>query len=329
MTQHSADRGFERSTSLAAVLEATRDDDAGEVEVPTSDLACTDPERFGVALATVDGGLFSAGDATSQFTIQSISKALVYAMAIDECGWSRVIEMVDVEPSGDAFNRISIEEKSNRPDNPMINAGAMTIHALIGGPGADADDRAERIVRMLSRAAGRQLEVDAQTHEAEFEGADRNLAIAHMLRSLEILPDDPRDVVDGFLRQCAVLVDAQDLALMGATLAHSGVHPLTGERIFSAEAARLTMSVMITCGMYSSAGDWTTSVGLPAKSGVAGGILGALPGCLGVGSFSPRLDRHGNSVRGQELLTRLADELDLHLLDPDHWSPSARWRSLA
>ena len=116
---------------------------------------------------------------------------------------------------------------------------------------------------------------------------------------------------------------------MGATLAHSGVHPLTGERVLSAEAARLTMSVMITCGMYSSAGDWPTSVGLPAKSGGAGGILGALPGCLGIGSFSPRLDRHGNSVRGQELLTRLADELDLHLLDPDHWSPSARWRSLA
>lgn len=316
------------SPTLAKALEATRHLDEGEVQVPDSPDAHSDPELFGVAVATTDGELARAGDTEVEFTIQSIAKALVYALAIEECGWDRVIEMVDVEPSGEAFNSISIEEKSNRPDNPMINAGAMTIHALVGGADADADERFGRILQMLSDAAGRPLRIDETTYERELAGAYHNMAIAHMLRGMDILPDDPEDVVRGYLRQCAVLVTAQDLALMGATLANGGVHPLTGTRVFGDDVVRHTVGVMTTCGMYSSAGDWTSSVGIPAKSGIGGAILGTLPGCLGIASFSPLLDRHGNSTRGQELFGHLARELDLHLLDPTHWRPSARWRTL-
>jgi glutaminase len=191
----------------------------------------------------------------------------------------------------------------------------------------DADARTDRILDVLSAAAGRRLRIDEETFLAEYRTAHRNMAIAHMLRSVDQLPGEPQDVFRGYTRQCSVLVTCEDLAMMGATLASGGIQPLTGEQIFSPDAVRQTLAVLTTCGMYNNAGDWVTSVGLPAKSGVAGGILGVLPGAVGMATYSPRLDAHGTSVRGHLLFEKLSREHEMHFLDPRHWR-NVSWRML-
>jgi glutaminase len=197
----------------------------------------------------------------------------------------------------------------------MINAGAITVHSLLGRDGERDADRVARVVRGLSAFAGRRLEVDDAVCRSEMEHAHRNLAIAHMLRSQHILDEDPRAVVEGYVRQCAVLVSTRDLAVMAATLANAGVNPLSGDRVIPAPVVRHVLSVMATCGMYDSAGDWATQVGIPAKSGVAGGLIGALPGQIGIATFSPRLDEHGNSVRGVSLFERFSRDMGLHVME--------------
>lgn len=272
-----------------------------------------DPERCAVALASPDGDLVTAGDAEDTFTIQSISKALAYAMVLEEHGHKEVHRHVDVEPSGEAYHVISVEDSSGKPHNPMINAGALVVHSLL--PGDTADARFEAVLDTFSRMAGRRLAVDEEVYAAELEGAHRNLAIAHLLRAENDLPADPHEVVDGYTRQCSILVTVQDLAMMGATLASGGVQPVTGESIFAPDVVRQTLSVMLTCGMYDDAGDWVSGVGVPAKSGVAGGILAVAPGRLGICAWSPRLDDHGTSVRARELVLSVAEKLGLHLMD--------------
>lgn len=173
----------------------------------------------------------------------------------------------------------------------------------------------ERVVHGLSAFAGRRLKVDEAVCASEMEHAHRNLAIAHMLRSHNILTEDPRAVVDGYIRQCSVLVTARDLAMMAATLANRGVNPLSGEQVIREAVVRQVLSAMSTCGMYDAAGDWATQVGIPAKSGVAGGLIGALPGQIGIATFSPRLDLHGNSVRGVSLFGRFSSDMGMHVME--------------
>lgn len=279
------------------------------------ELSRVDPSLFGVAAATVDGMIYTAGDADAMFTIQSISKPFIYAMAIEDRGLDEVLDKIGVEPSGEAFNELSLEAGSKRPLNPMINAGAITAHTLVGAPGDDESQRLERIVTGLSAFAGRPLTIDETVATSEITTAHRNLAIGHMLRSYGILDGDPDDVVHSYVRQCAVRVTTRDLAVMATTLANAGLHPVTGEQVVSPRTARQVMSVMLSCGMYNAAGDWLTAVGIPAKSGIGGGIIGALPGQVGVATFSPPLDEHGHSARGVEVFERLSDDLDLHLMD--------------
>ena len=226
-----------------------------------------------------------------------------------------MLAKVGVEPSGEAFNEISLEPGSGRPRNPMINAGAITAHSLAGAQDLDAAGRVERVVDGLSAFAGRRLGIDDAVCASEMEHAHRNLAIAHMLRSYGILEEDPRGVVDGYVRQCAVLVTVRDLAMMAATLANRGVNPGSGERVVDEWTVRQVLSVMATCGMYDAAGDWATQVGIPAKSGVSGGLIGALPGQLGIATFAPRLDAHGNSVRGVSLFERFSADMGLHVME--------------
>lgn len=290
-------------------------DPSGELADYIPELAAADPHRFGAAISTIDGVVYGAGDVDTPFTIPSISKPFVYALALMDIGFDDMLAKVGVEPSGERFNDLSFEEGTGRPDNPMINAGALTVHALAGGPLLDHEARTLRVVDGLSAFAGRDLEVDESVYASEIETAYRNLAIAYMLRSNRILEVSPRKVVEGYTRQCAVLVTARDLAVMAATLANGGIQPVTGEQVVSARVARQVLSVMTTSGMYDAAGDWVTRVGIPAKSGVSGGIIGALPGQLGVATFSPRLDRHGTSVRGVQVFDRLSDDMGLHLME--------------
>ncbi len=276
-------------------------------------LAEADPMLFGIGLSAVDGAVYCAGDSDVEFTIQSISKPFVYGFALEDLGAPAVWARVDVEPSGDAFNELSLEPATGRPMNPMINAGALATHSLLV-PGGDVDTRVERIRAGLSALAGRELEIDEAVYRSEMETAYRNRALANMLRAAGNVELEPLQLVRGYTRQCAVRVTARDLAIMAATLSNGGVQPLTGERVFSAAVVRQVLTVMTTCGMYDSAGDWLSAVGIPAKSGVGGGIIGVLPGQAGLATFSPPLDAHGNSVRGVAVFEKMSADMGLHLM---------------
>ena len=286
----------------------------GQVATYIPELAKADPSWFGIVIATVDGKVYEVGTSRQTFTIQSISKPLVYGVALEDQGRERVRQAIGVEPSGDAFNSISLEPETGRPLNPMINAGAIATASLVAG--ATPEARLARLVDAISAYAGRPLAIDDAVFESERSTGHRNRAIGHMLRSHGIIEGDPDPVLDLYFRQCAVRVDAHDLALMAATLANGGVHPRTGERAVRAEFVGPMLSVMTTCGVYDFTGEWVYRVGLPAKSGVGGGIMAVLPGQLGIGVFSPALDERGNSVRGVKVCEAMSRELGLHFLQP-------------
>ncbi|WP_424825782.1 glutaminase [Rothia dentocariosa] len=300
---------------LDEVLQSVEADRTGVLANYIPELAEVDPERLGASIAMVDGELYASGDTDSLFTIQSISKPFVYALALADRGFEKVLDKVGVEPSGEPFNEISLEDSSGRPLNPMINAGAITTHSLVGTETMNPAERMERVISGLSAFAGRSLDVDEAVYSSEIEHAHRNLAIAHMLRSHDILTENPTGVVEGYTRQCSLLVTVQDLAMMAATLANYGIQPVTGEQVVPKTVVRQVLSVMFTCGMYNAAGDWATQVGIPAKSGVGGGIIGAVPGQLGLATFSPRLDVHGNSVRGVSLFERFSSDMGMHVMN--------------
>ena len=302
---------------LEKILNSVRDEDSGEVADYIPQLADANPNQLGVALCSVTGHLYSAGDAENRFTIQSISKPFIYALALQELGLSEVREVVGLEPSGQAFNELSLA-KDHRPVNPMINAGAIVVNQLINGVDSSVEDRVERIRSYVSKLAGREVNVDKRLCDSELEHAERNLSIAHMLRSYGIIQDDAHDAVLSYTSQCALSVDVRDLAVMSATLANGGRQPVTGEKILDADVCRLTLAVMSSCGMYDGAGRWMAEVGIPAKSGVAGGLIGTLPGQLGVATLSPRLDEQGNSVRGTAIFQKLSSDMGLHLMSTDN-----------
>ncbi len=304
---------------IESILGECIDNTQGEVAGYIPELASADPDRFGICIASTDGYRYEAGDSRVPFSIQSISKPFTYGLALADRGIDRVDEKVGVEPSGDAFNEISLEPDTGRPRNPMINAGAITAASLVAG---DSDDETfERVRAFYSAFAGRDLEVDEELLRSELESGFRNRAIGYMLRTVGIIEEDPEPIVDRYFRQCSLMVDARDLAMMAATLANSGVNPVTGDQVLAPELVERVLSVMTTCGMYDGAGDWVSGVGMPAKSGVGGGIMAVLPGQIGVAVFSPRLDAHGNSVRGVEACRRVSRELELHFL---HVARSAR-----
>ncbi|MCU0795201.1 MAG: glutaminase A [Akkermansiaceae bacterium] len=297
----------------------------GQVADYIPELAKADPDLFGICIATRDGQLYEVGDTRRKFTIQSISKAFSYGLALEDRGEEHMLAKIGVEPSGDAFNAISLRPDTGVPFNPMINAGAIATCAQIVE--RDGMDRIARITEYLSRCAGQRLTVDADVYRSESSTGHRNRAIGWMLRNFDIIEEDPREIVEAYFQQCSLLVTCADLAVMGATLANQGINPLTGERAVAHEYVDNVLGVMASCGMYDWSGEWIYRVGLPAKSGVGGGILAVLPGQLGIGVFSPPLDSQGNSVRGIRVCMDLARELALHLFNPSAVPPPALRRS--
>lgn len=293
----------------------------GAVATYIPELAKADPDHFGICVATTDGHVYEVGDSRCPFTLQSISKPFVYGLALEDRGKAAVLARIGVEPTGDAFNEISLEEQSGRPRNPMINAGAIAASSLIAG--RSPEDRWNRVLTLFSLYAGHRLELDQPVYGSERATGHRNRAIGHMLRNFGILTHDPEDALDLYFRQCSIRVDCRDLAVMAATLASGGQNPVTRERALEPRHVDEVLSVMTTCGMYDFAGEWVYRVGLPAKSGVSGGVLAVLPGRLGIGVYSPRLDAHGNSVRGVAVCTALSDEMELHFLRAPRASLSA------
>jgi glutaminase len=287
-------------------------ENGGAVADYIPELGKADPDHFGISLATIDGHVYEVGDSRIPFTIQSMSKPFVFALALDTLGAERVESAIGVEPSGDPFNSIRLNAE-NHPFNPMVNAGAITCSGLIHeAKGAGAF---EHIRQALGRFAGRELAIDEPVYASESLTGDRNRAIGYLLRNSGVIVDDVGAVLEVYFRQCSVLVTARDIAVMAATLANRGFNPVTGEQVMTPYAISRTLSVMTSSGMYDYAGEWIYRVGIPAKSGVGGGILAALPARLGLGSYSPRLDKHGNSVRGIKVCEAISSHYDLHMLN--------------
>ena len=281
-------------------------------------LAEADPELFGVCVASVNSDCHDAGDTDVAFSIQSISKAFVYALVSQSHGPDVLHDRVGVNNTGLPFNSVmAIELNNGHPLNPMVNAGALATTALV--PGGSADEQWEAIHAGLSAFAGRSLELDEEVYLSEKATNQRNQAIARLLQSYGRV-EHPLEAVDLYTKQCSLRVNAHDLALMGATLADGGVNPVTGEQVVSPEVCRDTLAVLASTGMYEGSGDWLFQIGLPGKSGVSGGIVTVAPGKGGIGVFSPRLDSAGNSVRGMRATAHLSRGLGLNIFASDAYT---------
>ena len=275
-------------------------------------LANVDPELFAAAVCTVDGEVSCVGPADHLFTLQSVSKPFVYALALERCGLEQVHAKVDVEPSGYAFySMIRLQEGTNKPHNPMINAGAIAVTDLLrhrNPAGATTE-----ILEFTGRCAGRpSMDVDDSVFQSERTTGDRNRAIAYLMRHFGMIEGPVPETLDLYFRHCSILASCRDLSVMAATLANRGQCPVTRRQVVPSALIQYVLTVMFTNGLYDHSGRFAFEVGIPAKSGVSGAILAVSPGRLGVGVFSPRLDTGGNSVRGLAALRFLAEREQLH-----------------
>ena len=282
------------------------------------ELTKADSNWFGIALVTVDGHVYQVGDSREKFTIQSISKPFVFGIALEDQGFEAINKLVNTEPSGEAFNRISLEHNTGRPRNPMINAGAIAMSSSVAG--ASADESLSHILNKFSLFTGHHLDIDEAVYKSEKNTGHRNRAIAHLLLNAGIIDKSPDEVLDIYFKQCSINVDCRDLAVMATTLANQGVNPVTGIRAIKSDVVPKILSVMATCGMYDGSGEWMFNIGLPAKSGVGGGILAVYPGKFGMAIFSPLLDTHGNSVRGIKVFQQMSQDLKLHTLNSERFT---------
>lgn len=304
-------------STIGQTLQATQAKFRGVTEGAVSDvypaLQETDPDQFGLCLVGTTGASFAAGDSEVAFTIMSVAKPFTFALACQELGVEAVWRRVGVNATGLPFNSAyAVERNPHGQTNPMVNAGAIATTSLIGGD--DLEARWEALARGLSRFAGRELVLDEEVLACARRTNFRNRALAMLLRGAAAIEDDPLDATELYTRQSCLLVTARDLAVMGATLADGGVNPVTGERVIAADVARATLAVMTIAGLYETSGDWLLRVGVPGKSGIGGGIVVVSPGKGALGSFSPPLDQHGNSVRGQLAAEALSRELGMDIL---------------
>ncbi len=298
------------------------DNDEGKVADYIPELAKADRRWFGITIATTDGQVFEVGDCRQLFTIQSISKPFVYGLALEDHGLEHVLSKVGVEPTGEAFNAIVLDEASNRPFNPMVNAGAIATADLIKGK--DYPDRVSRLLGMFGRYCGREVYIDNSVFMSERLTGHRNRAIGHLMLNFGMVGERMEESLELYFQQCSMLVSSHDLAIMGATLANGGVNPLTGQRAIQQPFVKYLLSIMLSCGMYDYAGEWAYRVGIPSKSGVGGGIVGVIPGQFGIGIFSPPLDSKGNSVRGIRVCQELSQRFGLHIFESGFSGPTMR-----
>ncbi len=312
--QKQATAGSPIDQMLADIFEKVEPNHDGALADYIPELAKVSPGSYGIAIVTTKGKSHRIGDALVEFTIQSTSKALTYCMALELCGRRQVLEHVGVEPSGDPFNAIEFNPVTRRPYNPMVNAGAIAVSGLLRDA-LGAETAFDHLLERFSRAAGRQLTLNEDVYRSEALTGHRNRAISHLLLSAGALREPVETALDLYFKQCSIMVNASDLAMIGATIANLGTNPVTGEQVFDIDAVRDAQAVMFTCGMYDYSGGWAYEVGIPAKSGVGGGVMGVVNRQLGIGTYSPRLDRNGNSVRGIESFKMMSDVLGLHAFD--------------
>ncbi|NLV54941.1 MAG: glutaminase A [Acidimicrobiales bacterium] len=290
-----------------------RDERGGACSTVYPALAAADPDRFGLSLAAVSGVVAWAGDHDVPFPIMSVVKPFVLALVVDRVGVEVIRSEVGLDATGGRFNEVGSLERTGGLSNPMVNAGALATIARFGDPGADVEARWDELRDRLGAFAGHPLPVDEEVLASARATNRRNRSIALLLGDLGVIPGEPSDVVELYTRACCLAVSTDDLAALGAVLADGGVHPVTGEQVVSADACRQVLAVMATAGMYETSGQWLVDVGLPGKSGIAGGILTIAPGKGGLAAWSPPLDPAGNSVRGQRATADLSRALGLDL----------------
>lgn len=286
----------------------------GEVASYIPELKKGNKNALGICVTTLNGEEFCAGDYETRFTIQSISKVISLIIAIMDNGKDYVFSKVGVEHTADAFNSITNLETKNlhRPLNPMINAGAIAIVSLIKG--RESDEVFERILNFTRKITGNDnINIDREAYISEKATGDRNRSLAYFMKSTGVIANDVEQVLDVYFKQCSMEVTCRDISRIGAFLANDGVIPLTGEKVIPRETARIVKAIMTTCGMYDASGEFAVNIGMPAKSGVGGGIMAVAPEKMGIGVVGPSLDKKGNSIAGIKVLTDLSKELELSI----------------
>lgn len=273
-------------------------------------LAKVDSKLFGIAIVSVDGTVYEVGDTKQQFSIQSAAKPFVFGKVVEEIGAKTAEEKIGVNATGMPFNSIIAMEmnKETHPAmNPLVNPGAIATVSYLKANAPE--DRYQKVLGTLSAFAGRPLTIDQLVYRSEAETNTRNRAISWLLKADEVLQGDPSEMLDVYTKECSISVNAKDLAVMGATLANGGINPITKKQVVDNDTAAKVLAVMSTAGLYDTTGTWMYRVGMPAKSGVGGGIVAVQPGAFAIGTFSPPLDKPGNSVRGQRAIESIAQDL--------------------
>ena len=282
----------------------------GNVATYIPELANADKQALGIAVQTRQGELYTAGDCSTRFTIQSISKVISLCVALEKCGYAAVLDRVGMEPSGEAFNSIvELDLNSNKPYNPMINSGALAIADLL----TEKTNFAElmEISRKLTKDPS--LRFDEKVYQSEMETCSRNRAICWLLKSKDIIRNDVEEALKLYTAMCSIGVTAVSLANLGLILANGGVDPQNGERLLSASTVRVVKTIMLTCGMYDGSGRFAVEVGFPTKSGVGGGLLSVVDKEMGIGIYGPSLDNKGNCIAGNVMLKYLSETLNMHI----------------
>lgn len=286
----------------------------GKVASYIPELSKANPSDLGIYVTTLDGKEFFAGEFDKKFSIQSISKVISLMLAILQNGTRTVFSKVGMEPTGDSFNSIvSLEVKNpQKPFNPMINAGAIATTALITGN--SSEEKLEKLLEFTRKITGNpDITYNNEVYLSEKATGNRNRALAYFMKSSGLIEGDVEEILDLYFRQCAIEGTCKDIARIGAMLANDGILPWSGERVISREVSRIVKTIMVTCGMYDASGEFAVHIGIPAKSGVGGGIMASVPRRMGIGVFGPSLDAKGNSIAGIQVLQELSHELDLSI----------------
>ena len=277
------------------------------------ELANVNPATLGVSLVDTEGKIYSAGDYTSKFTMQSITKVITLMLALMEKGFAEVFNHVGMEPTGDPFNSIIRLEtiKPAKPLNPMINAGAIATVSLLSGNG---EERINKILELVRRMSGNSsIQFNEKVYRSELQTGDLNRSLAYFMRNYRVIKGDVAEHLDVYFKQSSIEVTVKDIAQMAAVMANDGIDLVTGERIIPKEIVRIAKTFMVTCGMYNASGEFAINVGVPAKSGVGGGIMAVAPHKYGIGVVGPALDEKGNSIAGLKILQSLSKELNLSI----------------
>lgn len=286
----------------------------GKVASYIPELAKGNKQALGIVMMDAYGEQCSAGDIQTVFTLQSISKVFSLLLALMDNGEEIVFHKVGMEPTGDSFNSMLKLElvQPGIPFNPLINAGAIAVSSLIQG--SSQEHKLERVLQFFRKCAQNDsLQFNEQVYQSELQSADLNRSMAYFLKDNGVLEHSVDDVLDIYFRHCSIDVTVKDLARMGLLLAYNGTDPITGEQLIPKRYVQIAKSFMVTCGMYNASGQFAIQVGLPAKSGVSGGILTLIPGAIGIGVVGPALNSKGNSIAGVELLEKLSNAYDLSM----------------